>query len=342
MKNCFLFSLCCLAVLKVYSQNIKGTVYNENKLPVAGAVVYMDGTSFGTITDENGHFEIPSTENIYTALIVNYMGYKSVAITNPFAKKFHIIQLTPMETQLGEVTVYRKKSTFKRIDKLLVFREQFLGTTTAGKSCKIMNESDLELYYINKKNRLVITSAVPVIIHNEFLGYDIEYRIKECYIDFSRKTVNNKAVSGWSFIGTTFFKDLTTISTSYFAKRMMSYNASQMQFFRNLSRKSLDQTQFQILRGSRRCNPDHYFSIEDQGNQYLITVLNKNLRPNEPFYQSFTLEYPGKSDSQVFFYTKKFSVDKLGNNSAYNDILFSGDISTKRVGDLLPLDFKIK
>jgi len=343
MNRFCLLLFCCLA-WKVTSQNIKGAVYDENKLPVAGALVYMDGTSVGTLTDEKGLFEIVIADKIFTNLIVNYMGYVPVSVPNPFAKKFHIIQLEQTETQLNEVTIRqskkRKKNKFKRAEKLQLFFEEFLGKTTAGKSCRILNESDIVLEYDLKKNRLIATSDVPVRIHNAFLGYDLEYQIKDCYIDFSRRTINSNAIKSWSFVGTTFFRDLTNDSTSYAAKRSMSYNASQMQFFRNLCRQTLNRTNFRLLHGSRRRNPADYFVVEDKGHQYEITVQNKKLRPHEAFELSFILEYSGKPDSQVAFYTKKFSVDKFGNNSSYNEIIFSGDISTKRIGDLLPLDYK--
>lgn len=339
MNKIYLLSFCCLVSSSIFSQNIKGIVYDEKLQPIAGALVYLDGSSIGVLTDNNGKFEIAAQSKLFTSLIVNYSGYEQLSIKNPFENNFQTINMLPKVNVLSEVTVTRKKKRFKRVDKLKVFREEFLGNTIAAKHCKILNESEIRLTYDTKKKRLIATSDEPIKIHNSFLGYIIEYRIKECYIEFEWTSIKSRDLLGWKFSGTSYFKDLTTDSTTYAAQRKMSYNASQLQFFRNLSHQSLGDDNFNLLHGSNYCNPDKYFTVMKRENDYIIVVNNEKLKSNDDFIQSFTLEYPGKPDSEVYFQTRTFRIDLFGNYSAHKSISFSGEISKKRIGDLLPLNY---
>lgn len=327
--------------LTAFAQNIKGIVLDENNQPIAGALAYLDGTSLWTTTDEAGNFELRIANKISAALVISYIGYFTLTIKNPFEQNFLEIFLNPKQTQIEEITLVKKKERFKRADKLAVFREQFLGKTTAGKSCTILNEADIVFSYDLKLRRLMVSSDVPLRIYNHFLGYEIEYNIQECYIEFNRTTVQASAVNSWLFLGTAFYKDLTTMGKTYKPQRRMSYEGSMMQFFRYLSKQQLEASGFRLLKHNWRCNPNDYFLVKRHSENYFISLANKNHSTDSPdFEQTFTLEFPGKSDSFVTFTTRSFVVDAFGNNSAYQNIIFSGEISEKRIGDLLPLDYK--
>ena len=74
---CFLFS---------NAQNQKGTitgsVQDKNGLPLSYVLVLLDGTSFGTVTNEQGNFILKAPIGSYT-LMVKYIGYQEskLAIT---------------------------------------------------------------------------------------------------------------------------------------------------------------------------------------------------------------------------------------------------------------------
>lgn len=340
MKKICLFIVCIASINLVYSQNIKGIVYDEKEQPISGAQVFLDGTSIGTFTDDEGKFEINGNESTLINLVINASGYESITIRNT-ENDFLTVRMTPKTTHLKEVVVTAKKSRFKRADKLKVFREEFLGTkTTAAKSCEILNESKINFKYDARKRQLVATSEEPIKIYNPFLGYYIEYHIKQCFINFSSGSIRSSAVSGWAFSGTTYFRDLTNDSTSYAAKRKMSYRGSQLEFFRNLTKRTLDKTNFQLFHGSRYCDPDKYFTIIERKNDYIVIINNDKVKANQDFYQSFILEYQGKPDSEIFFRTRTIKVYKSGNYFANGTISLGGTMSEKRIGDMLPLDYK--
>lgn len=61
------------------SQNdaaIKGTILDENGLPIVGASVLVKGTGNGAVTDLDGHFNIPNVPSSAT-LVISYVGYQT-------------------------------------------------------------------------------------------------------------------------------------------------------------------------------------------------------------------------------------------------------------------------
>jgi TonB family protein len=84
------------------TKTLTGTVTAINGVPLAGAVVKMAGTNFGTVTDENGHFiihDVPDKKN----LTVGYIGYdtKQIRVNNDSVS----IALSPTKNALNEVSV---------------------------------------------------------------------------------------------------------------------------------------------------------------------------------------------------------------------------------------------
>jgi len=321
------------------SQTIRGIVLDENKQPIAGAEIYLDGTSIWTTSNDSGSYELSASHKVNTTLVVYYMGYEKQMVGNPFGQDFITTQLVPKETRLKEVKIVAE-GIFKRADKLKVFREQFLGTTKAGKSCKILNEDDLYFFYDVKTDQLIASADVPIKIHNEVLGYDVEFSLQEFYIDFTHQSISSSHVKAWMIMGTTFYKDLTTSKNSYVEARQKCYDGSQMQFYRKLIHRQLGKDNFQLLKRGKVCNPDDYFTITQSDGYYDITVKNTVLKPGESYLQSFTLDHKYKKDSYVVFYTPTFSIDGFGNNDAFHEINFTGEMSKNRAGDLLPWDYR--
>lgn len=335
-KSIFLFFF--LWCINTHAQVIKGIVYDENNQTIAGAEVYLDGTSIWTTSNDAGVYELRVGQKVNTPLVIHYMGYADQSIANAFDQDFITTYLVPKETKLNEVKIV-SDGLFSRKDKLKVFREQFLGTTKAGKSCRILNEDDIRFFYDTKTNQLVAYSDEPVRFRNEWLGYEVEFSLQEFYIDFRYKSISSKDVIAWMIVGTTFYKDLATPDKSYAQARSESYDGSQMQFYRKLIHKQLDKTNFQLYKRGKLCNVDDYFKIEQHDGFYDITVSNPILKRGEPFLQSFTLDHRTKKDSYVVFTTPTFSIDGFGNSDSFRQIDFRGEMSKNRAGDLLPWDY---
>jgi TonB-dependent starch-binding outer membrane protein SusC len=96
--------LCTFSALVVTAQTrITGKVIgNDDKQPVIGATVKIQGTNIGVVTDVNGSFLISAKNG--DLLIVSYIGYqsKSIAVTSG---SLGTVILTPLNTALNEVVV---------------------------------------------------------------------------------------------------------------------------------------------------------------------------------------------------------------------------------------------
>ncbi|MEX2349481.1 MAG: carboxypeptidase-like regulatory domain-containing protein, partial [Flavobacteriaceae bacterium] len=93
-------------------EKITGTIYeassSNDNLPLAGANVYWENTSVGTITGIDGNFEIPYKKE-YQNLIVSYVGFKTdtLKIEGPTALKHWLLA----EASLDEVVIQNRKQT---------------------------------------------------------------------------------------------------------------------------------------------------------------------------------------------------------------------------------------
>lgn len=75
--------LLCLSLLlgsiALSAQNVVGTVTDENGDPLFGATILWEGTSIGTVTNEEGWFEIPAQPDT-SLLVIRYVGYEPVSV----------------------------------------------------------------------------------------------------------------------------------------------------------------------------------------------------------------------------------------------------------------------
>ncbi len=96
---------------QLFSQNISGTVYDQDGSPLAGANVIVAGTSSGAATDVNGVFSFPFTSTGNFTLTVSYIGYKMVSKTFTPSDPLTNLKFTLVQGKLfgNEVTVLARK-----------------------------------------------------------------------------------------------------------------------------------------------------------------------------------------------------------------------------------------
>jgi hypothetical protein len=340
MKKIFI-SLLIILSNYLHSQTIQGSIFDEYKKPIMGVSVYLDGTTIETSTDENGKYVLNLSSKINTSLVIRLMGYETVHITDPFKNKNLKIYLVPKEFQLNEVVI--KNELFNRKQKLIVFREQFLGTSKAGKSCTISNEDNIDFDYDYDKNILYASSSEPLKIKNNYLGYEIEFDLQDFYLQFLTKSIKSADVIKSFFLGSTFYREIEK-GEKINKKRENAYDGSKMNFFKNLSENNWGKDKFLLYKNSKQADPELYFTITDEANLKKIVLINdqsnKVLSPNKVDYrQIFNLIYKKVNQSQVFFLTDTFYVDEYGNNSNPGSIEFNGEIGQNRLGDMLPMSY---
>lgn len=328
----------------VFSQNIKGKITNSNLQPIAGASIYLDGTTIGTISDSEGLFEITSNNKYNTLLIVKYLGYEDIYVSNPYEKEFYTFVLVPKINEIETVVIV--KDGFTRKQKLQLFREQFLGLTKYGKACKILNEDAIDFNYDLETFIFTASCPEPIRVENPLLGYFIDFDLQDFYVKFNFKTIKSVNAIQSLFLGTVKYTE-TKIDDKIIKNRNDVYFGSAVDFFKGIINNSWSSKNFILYKGSFPENPDDYFKVLKKEDLYEVTVTSTNkvsLSINgikkTNFYADFNLLYPKKRQSQVIFKTETFFVDAFGNNSHKDQIIFGGDIGRQKAGNTLPLDFE--
>lgn len=178
--NFFFFSLLLLCYL------LPGTAFSQNTVTISGKVteektgkplpfanVFINNSSIGTSTDEQGNYKLGNLPVGSLELVVSFLGFETIKQTLRFETAGPRTVLFKMREgmELKGVTVYAKKNK-KREQYLKILTRELLGTNAFSKLCKITNT---EVIRISKDDNGHITaqSNSPVIIENQALGYRI-------------------------------------------------------------------------------------------------------------------------------------------------------------------------
>lgn len=191
MRLSFLF----LLLLTIYSSFtaqaqhvISGTVYDQDEVTVPSAHVFLNGTTYGTLTDQNGVFKINNVPEGVYQLVVKFLGYKDFVTqitTSNENNTLHII-LEESVYDLEEITVISdRKQWQKRFD---IFRDHFLGTSENAGDSKILNPEVVSFDKDPDTGVLTAQAARSLRIENEALGYRIEFYLKQFSYDAKNGT----------------------------------------------------------------------------------------------------------------------------------------------------------
>src|ERR1035437_5430678 len=216
-----------------YAQLVHGIVLDKSDNSKIGfASIYINGTSVGTNSDQNGYFELDISKYGSLPLTISALGYYSVTLADFSREKPIEVYLTPKTFELNEVVVKGKKGNWNTY--IQIFKKQFLGSSANALRCDILNEKNLRFFNINDTS-LSAYSLNPLIINNKALGYNITYYLDKFIYNYQKdeKHIFNETCF---ILGNYLFKDdLLTISESgkmAVERRRNAYLGSRMHFFR--------------------------------------------------------------------------------------------------------------
>jgi hypothetical protein len=346
LKKRFLLLFCFCFSLTALAQAIKGRVFDEKNKPLFGANIFLDGTSIATISNEEGYFQLSVLVKTNTNLVVSYIGYQSIAISSFSADEELKIVLQPSTNSLKEVVI--KKERFTRKQMLKVFREQFLGDTKAGRKAIITNEEEIDFEYDEKYKVLKATSDKPLIIQNPVLGYKVTYEISDFIVQFHLLSIESKDVNKILFTGVSRFEE-TSSSPAIIKERMKSYRGSVLHFFRSMISDKLAENQFMLVKNKKIAEVKNNFSFKDNSGLIQVNltdkptkIVSKNALVDDKFYSYYQISFEKSKTSAITFLTPVFDIDQFGIHSNVNEILFAGEMSYKRIADLLPTNYGIE
>jgi hypothetical protein len=248
MRSLLLCGLLFLSVL-VHAQDknrIFGkAVQRSTGAAIPNASVFISGTSLGTITDTAGNFELNGIPSGNFELIISSVTYTTIVYpfsTDKLPLKL-TLQMEPKVEELTEVTVMPYDP--KGWDNWgTLFLENFLGTSYAGKQCRIVNKKAVRFRYNQTTKVLSVVADEPLIIENDFLGYTLNYQLEEFTFDQANRTI--------FYYGYSFFKDKSEnkgrVPSRYTQRRLETYNGSMAHFMRALYHDQLSAEGFELRR----------------------------------------------------------------------------------------------
>ena len=302
---------------------MKGTVLDEESgNPVSLAAIYFDGTFAGTTANLDGNFELEVSRYKSMPLTISAVGYYSLTLTDYSVEEPIKIYLSPKVYELGEVVVTEKTSKKDRKKNLKLFRKEFLGTTSNGRRCEILNEEDISFLISDHKDTVQVIALKPILIHNKALGYNITYYLDEF-------ECCNKTKSLFFSGNIQFTEDLFTQRRFSERRRRLAYSGSRMHFFRALWSDDLKSNHFTIQDSTFTELVYSNFIIQGEGiTKYLKYPKTLNISFYENRSRLFFLK------EQVFFDEEGF-FDPTG-------VSWAGNMARKRIGDWLPYEYSVE
>jgi hypothetical protein len=323
--------------ISTQAQKLSAKVVDENNEPLVGATVYFDGTTRGVITNMEGVFSIEKTENIsQPILVITYLGYEAMYETK-INKLQKVYQLKPKAENLNTVDLYA--SPFSREDMLKVFKDNFLGKGRPARQCEILNLDDVIVYYVVDENTLYATSANPIIVKNDYLGYNVKFDLKDFQVKYSTKTLDELYMKRTYYAGFTFFEDINPEKKK---KRQKVYKSSLSKFFKSLIEDNLDKTKFKVGYKGFIYKTDDVFGVKPLENGIFKIYLKSKVIKffNFKYIPSKIILKHGGELSTLQFQKPYCRVDQFGNNIDIQNILLIGDLAKSKLSEMLPSNFE--
>ncbi|PRY89768.1 carboxypeptidase-like protein [Mongoliibacter ruber] len=270
----FLFLLVfLLPATKSYSQFvIQGKVIDaETMEPVEFATVFINNSTFGDISDEDGQFSITIPAGNHE-LIISFIGYQTFKYdfnTQNLRPSYEFrILPEPIELEETEVAVKRDRTWYRNLE---VFKENFLGNSINAERCKILNPEVLVLDTETKEGILQARSREILLIENRNLGYTIQYVLEGFELDLE---------SGISrYAGYPFFieEDVPRRrQRSLQTNRDRAFQGSIAHFVRSLYNKNLEEEGYELYAIDMLPHPD---LVSDEVADMATEELRRSLNP---------------------------------------------------------------
>lgn len=332
MNRIIQFLVLLLLGSNVNGQILKGTVFDkETKSPIPVAVVYFDGTSVATYTDEQGKFVLESKSHSNLPLTVSALGYYSTVINEFPSTKDLIVYLESKLFEFDDVTIKARGNSNLRKQNLAIFRREFLGRTTNAKECEILNEDDIRFTTSKDKDTLRAYSLKPIFVLNKALGYKITYYLNR--FEYIKSAYRNQLIGNSIFDEDTLSADTASIKS----RRDNTYYGSKMHFIRSIWNTDLKSTGYTIKNLKKQV----------QANEIVRNRLSTTPGRTEKliYYPSplpviLSVKWvPGKAESGMELLRNNITIEENGFYKGPG-ILWHGEMAKQGIADLLPYDFK--
>jgi hypothetical protein len=349
-KILFTLSLFVLPVIIMAQYKVSGVVMDEKtQQPLAGASVFCQNTTIGTLTNSNGEFSISVPSGGYD-IVVSYSGYETQS--QRISRQTENIEtlkfvLKEKEKSMEEVSVVATTEVRNGLEKYgAFFKEHFIGLTENSALCQIENPEVLRFFYSKKKNRLKIIADQDIIISNKALGYKIRYQL-DSFIHEYGTTVTQ-------FTGYPLFEEMQGTpeeTEKWKLKREEAYLGSLTHFLRSYYDKTLGAEGFKLeftdQAGKLRPLNDPYdkdFVLEENEEMELhppsrLRVAYLNELPEKAYLTKNKLSANNTIQISQLDFKDAIVIEKNGYFYDQRDLLTIGYWGWEKLADFMPYDY---
>jgi hypothetical protein len=344
--------------------------------PIPAVSVFLNGTSKGTTTHDDGAFLLTGIRSGSYQLIISAVGYATFQTTIDTRALPSALNVTlkTRSTELTAVTVEPgNENGWKKWGK--IFWDNFIGTTENASFCTIENKDALRFHYDRNIRKLTVSAVEPITIFNNALGYKIEYRLEAYSYELSTEA--------FSYHGYIFFREMIPNDSAqqqdWIAARRRVYMGSMRHFFRSLYSGRLREEGFVVAHEVKVPNkekarvqaiykqeavrrgsipgdtPFHYRKILRQPDYYIRTLFNYDslvaINPDQTqsftftgdfivTYSNATLGIGSSSSTLKLVYPVSLQIDENGSYLPVQTFFTKGIwAKTQTVCNLVPSDY---
>lgn len=153
---------------------------SETGKPIEYATVFLSNTSLGTLTNKNGTYVIKNipvgTYNMVIALIGYNKNVKLIKISTGIQKIDVVLNVKPIIVKEITVTSETPLEWQRRLKK---FTKEFLGESRNANDCEIINPEIIDFEVNKSTDELSASAQDAIVIVNQSLGYKIKAYLKD-------------------------------------------------------------------------------------------------------------------------------------------------------------------
>jgi len=319
--------------------------------PLAGASVFCQNTTFGTISKSEGEFKLGLPAGGYD-LVVSYTGYETrlLRIHSSTAAGLSIA-LKAKDKSLQEVAVTGSAAVADGWQKYgQFFFDHFIGTSPTAAQCSIQNPDALVFYFYKKRNRLKVKAKEDLVIVNNALGYKVKFQLDSFAHEYDTDIS--------TYTGFPFFEPMPGTnedSARWKQNRENVYAGSRLHFVRSWYDSTLADEGFVIEKVDSASKTLKTYPIADPYDSALYSVvenhdveisyngrlriLYNNAVPDPAYLRSSHLPNTLHAQISILDISDGFIIQQNGYFYDQNDVVNTGYWSWEKLGDALPYDY---
>ncbi len=316
--------------------SISGTVWDASTgKPLHFANVFLNNTTLGCATDENGGYSIEKVPLGTYSMVASMMGYeldiRQIKLTESDIRTFEF-NLHPKVVEGDSVTVTAKyphqwKKNLKKFKKL------FLGTTSYARKCRIENPEVLDFTYDRRKWTFKAFAINPLIIENRALGY----RVKYILMDFQRRGRIHL-----NYKGLAYFEELKPEtekeSKRWKKNRIKTFKGSTRHFYASLATEGFRKEGFRVYNVHNPFEIQYKDHVSVMRPKDLLSPAHFPFEKRLSFDRYLIIEF-GSATSWLTMRVDTTVINTLGLIYDPYHIVIHGFWTQERVANKLPWDF---